>query len=212
MAQWISELPDELQSVVVALQLANEPALGTSTSTNDAINEFYTRAHKAARAHLPATPLVLSFMGPSPTVIDFLAGLQADDRAVPAGVSPVVADHHYYLNWQAPVGTTMGWPEIHHRACAPATHAAATECVDSEGLPVGDCSVLVYELAKQPAIVGEWSLATNHDALLDLSSPDTVRHLARLYKEQLEVFALNPSVRGAFFWTLRMGSGWDPRP
>ena len=59
MAQWISELPDELLSVVVALQLANEPALGTSTSTNDAINEFYARAHKAARAHVPATPLVL---------------------------------------------------------------------------------------------------------------------------------------------------------
>ena len=33
-----------------------------------------------------------------------------------------------------------------------------------------------------------------------------------LYQEQLHVFANHPAVVGAFFWTLRMGSGWDPRP
>ena len=33
-----------------------------------------------------------------------------------------------------------------------------------------------------------------------------------MYREQLETFSSRPEIRGAFFWTLRMGSGWDPRP
>ena len=37
-------------------------------------------------------------------------------------------------------------------------------------------------------------------------------HLSRLYAEQLSAFERDPKVVGAFFWTLRMGSGWDPRP
>ena len=28
----------------------------------------------------------------------------------------------------------------------------------------------------------------------------------------VQVFSGTPEVGGAFFWTLRMGSGWDPRP
>ena len=40
----------------------------------------------------------------------------------------------------------------------------------------------------------------------------TRAQLIQFYKEQLEVFAATPGVGGAFFWTLRMGSGWDPRP
>ena len=37
-------------------------------------------------------------------------------------------------------------------------------------------------------------------------------HLSRLYREQLAAFGATPRFRGSFFWTLRMGSGWEPRP
>ena len=40
----------------------------------------------------------------------------------------------------------------------------------------------------------------------------TVEELKRLFREQLEVFTTTDGVIGSFFWTLRMGSGWDPRP
>ena len=33
-----------------------------------------------------------------------------------------------------------------------------------------------------------------------------------LYQAQLSAFGKVARIRGAFFWTLRMGSGWDPRP
>ena len=32
------------------------------------------------------------------------------------------------------------------------------------------------------------------------------------FREQLEVYSTDTNVVGAFYWTLRMGSGWDPRP
>ena len=32
------------------------------------------------------------------------------------------------------------------------------------------------------------------------------------FREQLEQFAKKPNVVGHYYWTLRMGSGWDPRP
>ena len=89
-----------------AFQLANEPALGTSTSTDDAINSFYTRAHAVARAHLPTTPLVMSFMGPSLAVTNFVKKLVEQDKRKGAGgaLPPIIVDHHYYLNWQLPDG------------------------------------------------------------------------------------------------------------
>ena len=61
-------------------------------------------------------------------------------------------------------------------------------------------------------VIGEWSLAVNHDQLLDLGQPETRAQLGRLFREQLQVFGATPGFSGSFFWTLRMGSGWDPRP
>ena len=61
-------------------------------------------------------------------------------------------------------------------------------------------------------VLGEWSLATNHDTPLDLGDAATLRELKQLFREQLEVFTTTDGVVGSFFWTLRMGSGWDPRP
>ena len=95
----------------------------------------------------------------------------------------------------------MTWDEIHARACSAPTNP-------------GSIGWDMFRNANLPLIFGEWSLAVDHDARLDLSSADTRRELRQLYYEQLDVFlgGGTPRVRGAFFWTLRMGSGWDPRP
>jgi len=191
LAEWIAQLPDEA-SAVAAFQLANEPVLGAGDVLDSAVNAFYQRALDAARSHLPTLPLILSFMGPSSGVLNFLK--EASETK-----GPVLADHHYYLNWQSPGGVTMPWDEIHRRACIAEAEGAA--------------HVLeVYRGVGQKIIVGEWSLAVNHDAMFDLSDPAVVKHLSQLFKEQLHAFHDNPTVAGAFFWTLRMGSGWDPRP
>ena len=192
LAVWIAALPEEASSVA-AFQLANEPVLGAGDIYDGAVNAFYKRALSAARAHLPTMPLVLSFMGPSPNVLSFLK------NAGDTSTGPVLADHHYYLNWQSPVGVTMPWAELHRRACIAEAEGAA-HVLD------------VYGFENLQVIVGEWSLAANHDALLDLNDPEIVKELAQLYREQIYAFSKHSAVSGAFFWTLRMGSGWDPRP
>ena len=50
------------------------------------------------------------------------------------------------------------------------------------------------------------------DAPIDLASADVRTQLRNFYRAQLEAMSKVDVLRGAFFWTLRMGSGWDPRP
>jgi hypothetical protein len=212
LAKWVASQPAEVSGAVAALQLANEPALGPPGIFDDQINVFYKRALEAARAHLPATPLLMSFMHPLPRVINFLrdatarseqlsgggeAGSSGEKQAPPP---PIIADHHYYLNWQSPETEPLGWPELHRRACV----------LEAE---VGAHEVDEYGAHDTPVIIGEWSVATNHDReARDLDNPETAKQIQRLYQEQLDVFGRKPNVIGHFFWTLRMGSGWDPRP
>ena len=49
-------------------------------------------------------------------------------------------------------------------------------------------------------------------SLRPLLAPGRRRQLTQLFREQLSVYTSDPTVVGAFYWTLRMGSGWDPRP
>ena len=205
LAHWIAHLPKEAQSVKV-FQLANEPALGPSSpAVYAAILAFYDRSMKAARKHLPTLPLILSFMGPSKPVLEALTKANADDKAVGGG--GYIGDHHYYLNWQAccgvgegvPALNQMPWDEIHRRACL----------LEAEG---DAHDIDVYGKAGLKVMVGEWSLATNLDAHMDITNAETRAQLKQLYEEQLETFATRDEIVGAFFWTLRMGSGWDPRP
>ena len=199
LAAWVAALPEEATGAVAALQLANEPALGPPGIFDDEINRFYDRALAVARAHLPATPLLMSFMHPLPRVIDFLHGAAAKSAQLGGAGAEILADHHYYLNWQCPVDAPFDWGEIHRRACQLEAEEGARD-------------VDVYASEGMKIIIGEWSIATNHDEKRDLGDPQTVRHLSQLYAEQLDIFSRKPNVIGSFFWTLRMGSGWDPRP
>ena len=197
MAKWVAALPDEA-AAVAALQLANEPALaadgglgGPSKAKEDAVNAFYQGAIAAVRPHLPSLPLILSFIPPSPGVMGFLQGASL------ASSGPHLVDHHFYLNWLDVDPATrvadptnpddpkccMPWAEIHRKACAGST---------AKGV-----GWQVYVEARQPLIIGEWSLAVNHDQRLDLTDYQTRYNLRRLYQEQLQTFSATPGFSGA---------------
>ena len=197
MAEWVAALPDEA-AAVAALQLANEPALaadgglgGPTKSKEDAVNGFYQAAIAAVRPHLPSMPLILSFIPPSAGVMSFLQGPRL------AASGPHLVDHHFYLNWLDVDPKTrvvdptnpddpkccMPWAEIHRRACAGST---------AKGV-----GWQVYVEARQPLIIGEWSLAVNHDQRLDLTDYQTRYNLRRLYQEQLQTFSATPGFSGA---------------
>jgi hypothetical protein len=188
-ANWIASLPEEERATVVGLQLANEPALNTG-GFNEAIQSYYTAAVSTARSALPAsTPLIMSFLYPNDWgVPTFIKGL------VDGGAGKLLIDWHWYLNWAAWDYRIMPWAEIHERACTTAQSDWENKV---PGLEI---------------VLGEWSLATNHDAPLDLSDVTVRRELAQLFEEQKLIFTTSRNVVGSFFWTLRMGSGWDPRP
>ena len=107
LAAWVAALPSDASRAISAVQLANEPALGPPGIFDAEINRFYERALLAARAHLPTTPLLMSFMHPLPTVIDFLRASTATSARLADGAvgAEVLADHHYYLNWQVIAAT-----------------------------------------------------------------------------------------------------------
>ena len=126
----------------------------------------------------------------------------------------LMLDVHWYLNWagdfkaggdESPDKSARAWDKIHFRAC----HSPANtwDWCSKSGNDV-------------PVMLGEWSLATNHDAPLDLSDATTAWELRQMYAEQLGVYTFGKAwanqsdapLVGHFFWTLRMGSGWDPRP
>lgn len=66
----------------------------------------------------------------------------------------------------------------------------------------------------QPVYIGEWSDATNLDIpqFNNISDPIIVSHLKQLHANQLSLYYTSENVIGAFYWTIRMGSGWRPWP
>jgi len=150
LAAWIAALPADEAAAVVGLQLANEPALNTD-GYDAAVKTYYRRALRRARASLPSLPLFLSFIPPNDLGVP--AFVQSLLTSEPSNAGPLIVDHHWYLTWASPVGTSLKWSDLHRRACHEARQSWSS-----------------YTAAGVRLVLGEWSLATNHDAPLDLSS------------------------------------------
>ena len=107
------------QAVIVALQLGNEPALN-SKGYDAAVKVFYTAAAKAVSGVLPSLPLVMSFIPPNDVAVPaFVKELGAQL----GGDTPLLIDHHWYLNWASPEGVALDWSELHTRACHEAANS-----------------------------------------------------------------------------------------
>ena len=87
-------------------------------------------------------------------------------------------------------------------------------------LLIGANGQVGWELVQTLSTLGELTATTRSGSSpvvancrpLDLTDAETKAEMAKLFNEQLYVFHHTQGIIGHFFWTLRMGSGWDPRP
>ena len=70
-----------------------------------------------------------------------------------------------------------------------------------------------YTDAGLSVIIGEWSdaIGLNARPTGDLEDPRVVANLTSLYADQVSLWESVPHTIGAYYWAMRMGSGWDPR-
>ena len=181
--------PRRRPAAVAGLQLANEPALNTD-GYDAAVKAYYRAAVERARAHLPQLPLYMSFIPPNDGAVPAFVG-----EVKAAGGGAIVIDHHWYLNWAASLAPSSAGGRC---TAARATRRRRRGRRTRAGVPL---------------VLGEWSLATNHDEPLDLRDAATRAELRRLYRERARrlVLVVAERRRRLLLDRLRMGSGWDPR-
>ena len=63
-------------------------------------------------------------------------------------------------------------------------------------------------------MIGEWADAIdlNSPATTDIDDASVRSNLASLRADQISLFESTPGTTGHYYWTIRQGSGWDPRP
>ena len=189
-----------LADVVVALEAANEPGLGFDGVQPD-IERFLASVVPQLQAAFAAggvgASVAVNFIGPN----DRGAGawLAAQIAAGTFDGTKLLLDFHEYYNWDG----SESWSQLAAKICG--TTSTSSEWAQ-------------YTAAGLSTVIGEWSCSTNlgAKAFTDLSDPAVVAHLQTLYANQMSLFAASggtaPGAAGQFHWTMRMGSGWDPRP
>ena len=198
LADWIVALEAKpaLSGVVVGLEVANEPGLGFNGVQKD-IERLLTSVVPALQAKLAATDVNVTVNFISPNDVDAGAWVAAQ---VKSGLfKPVLVDYHQYYNWDGP----ESWQSLGTKICGTTASASPFAQYTAAGLPV---------------LIGEWSCSTNLGAraFTDLTNASVVAHLKSLYANQMSLFGSRggdaPGAVGQHHWTLRMGSGWEPRP
>jgi hypothetical protein len=78
----------------------------------------------------------------------------------------------------------------------------------------GSCGWSQYVQQGLATVVGEWADAIdlNSPATTDIDDPGVRADLASLLADQVSLFESTPGTTGHYYWTVRQGSGWDPRP
>jgi hypothetical protein len=111
----------------------------------------------------------------------------------------LVVDFHNYYNWDAPIKTFAS--------------AMARVCATKSG---AEADWSQYADANLSTLIGEWSnaIAQNSHATSDIDDATQRAAMSKLWADQVSLFESVPGGRtaGQFYWTIRQGSGWDPRP
>ena len=180
--------------VVAAIELINEPALN-SPGLQHLVQKYLRRAVPAAQRALDAAAggeairLLLNFIQPNDEGAAPWVARNVKAAAGGSWPTTLLVDYHNYFNWAGP----------HSR----------DELADG----VCDWGQWWTPFARSGlrVVIGEWSLATQLDADdQDLDDAATAAFLRRFYANQVSAYLTGAS--GHFYWNLRMGSGWDPRP
>eukprot|EP00055_Hartaetosiga_balthica_P002288 m.3435 g.3435 ORF g.3435 m.3435 type:complete len:491 (-) comp2069_c0_seq2:1488-2960(-) len=181
-------------NIITHLEIINEPALHWP-NTQDAV-QSYTHAAtsqiqqqlRAAASHINVTA---NFIWPNEKNIG--AWYAKDIKE--GKLDPVVIDYHHYYNWAG----NLTMEQLISEVCALTTPSSPWAQYPSNGFDV---------------VIGEWSLASNLDnpKFTNISDPTAKHFLKTFHANQMSAFYTAKGVVGQFYWTVRMGSGWDPRP
>ena len=189
-----------LSDTVVGVEVVNEPGLGFDGVQSD-IERLLTEVVPKLQALLAAgrvsTNVTVNFIGPND--VNAGAWIAAQVKSGLFDASRLLVDFHQYYNWDG----TEDWQALSTKICGTINTTSPWAQYTDAGLPV---------------VIGEWSCSTNlgAKAYTDLTDPAVVAHLRTLYANQMSLFSSrggnSPGAVGQHHWTLRMGSGWEPRP
>ena len=199
-ATWIKGLETDpsMSGTVVGLEVVNEPGLGFN-GVQPRIEKLLTEIVPQLQSLLSDTMInvTLNFVGGNDNNAGAWVASQIANGIFNA--SRLLIDYHQYLNWDG----SLSWQQLANIVCDMTSSSSTWSQYTNAGLPV---------------VIGEWSCSTNlgDKAFTDLSDPSVVSHLRTLYANQMSLFAAHggdsPNSVGQHHWSLRLGSGWDPRP
>ena len=198
-ANWIVDLQknDTMSNTVMGLEVVNEPGLGWNNIQSD-IKKYHSDVVPQvqavfSKAGLQHVLVDMNFIGPNDGGMgDWVAQQESSGTFAP---SPAInIDFHNYYNWDG----DENWDQLASKICGAGGASGWEQCV--------------YANPSQPVWVGEWSDATNLDnpAYTNFSDAAVATNLATLHANQMSLYYSSPGVVGQFYWTLRMGSGWQP--
>jgi hypothetical protein len=197
-ATWITRLEQNasLAGVVSGLEVVNEPGLGFA-GQQAAIKDYHLEivpvVQTLFREAGVGVNVTVNFIGPNDGGMGKWLRQQIDANVFDS--RSLVVDSHQYLCWSG----QMSFSQARQRTCATtASNSGWAQYIDA-GLST---------------LVGEWADA------IDLNSHETTNiddaqvrsDLASLHADQVSVWESIPGTAGHYYWTLRQGSGWDPRP
>ena len=203
LAEWIVALEKNasLAGVVSGLEVVNEPGLGFTSALLPAIKTYHLTivplVQRIFREGNIAVNCTVNFIGPNDAGMGSWLRKQVDAHVFDG--RSLVVDFHNYYNWDAPIKTFAS--------------AMARVCATKSG---AEADWSQYADANLSTLIGEWSnaIAQNSHATSDIDDATQRAAMSKLWADQVSLFESVPGGRtaGQFYWTIRQGSGWDPRP
>jgi hypothetical protein len=196
-AGWIVSLEQNasLSGVVTAFEVVNEPGLGFNgladeiRAYHDAVVPKVQEIFREAKLGINTT---VNFIRPNDGGMGPWLKSRIDANAYDG--SALTVDFHDYYNWDGP----LSFAAVRGKVCGTTAASSGWAQYASAGLTV---------------VIGEWADAIDNNAppTDDIDDPSVAKNLASLFADQVSMFE-STGTTGQYYWAMRMGSGWDPRP